>query len=342
MLADLRPTASCLTPLPVRTSAAHLTLRPILHPMLAWPFVRALFRFTLVRPIPSSASTLASTSSAPSISATSRAARRVGLHTVVISHPPASRHGVADLASWAGFSYRGRSFLRRSKTGDGRRGQESRDLRAEGRRLGRRRRTANTDARAAGADGTESPRETVRRARIPSSTKGIAGAGAGAGAGPEPEQEQEQAATGRKHRRRHKRRRRGRSSGSSSDERLRGCGMGAQFLAGRAENALKARMNTGSGSRLAGSMPARRPGPGGNRAWWDLPQRAVISPRGFNLGAPRDPGNTQWGDWECEGCGGHNRRHRQSCFTCSCRNPRTPSRRCTQPRSGAGRGRRKS
>ena len=56
MLADLRPTAllALRAPLPVRTSAAHLALRPILHPVLAWPLcVRgSLPLHPLVRPIP--------------------------------------------------------------------------------------------------------------------------------------------------------------------------------------------------------------------------------------------------------------------------------------------------
>jgi hypothetical protein len=51
-----------------------------------------------------------------------------------------------------------------------------------------------------------------------------------------------------------------------------------------------------------------------------LRQGRFINPAGgFNpSGAPRriPKEHGQWGDWECEACGGHNRKHRTSCFTC--------------------------
>jgi hypothetical protein len=97
-----------------------------------------------------------------------------------------------------------------------------------------------------------------------------------------------------------------------------------EFLAKATENALKARMGTGNPdpTALAGGMPGATAGPGGNKSigrFFDNQGRFINPAGGFNpSGAPRriPKEHAQWGDWECEGCGGHNRRHRQSCFTC--------------------------
>ena len=92
---------------------------------------------------------------------------------------------------------------------------------------------------------------------------------------------------------------------------------------------MKARMGAGGAdpSGLGGVVPGAAAGQGGNKAvgrFFDNQGRFINPAGGFNpSGAPRriPKEHAQWGDWECEQCGGHNRRHRQTCFTCQVAKP---------------------
>lgn len=121
----------------------------------------------------------------------------------------------------------------------------------------------------------------------------------------------------KKHKKRKKRRRRRSSSSSSSDSEE--AGWEKKFLATAMENAQKARMGA---SDPSGAVPGPGAGVSGNKAigrFFDNQGRFINPAGGFNpSGAPRriPKEHGQWGDWECEACGGHNRKHRTSCFTC--------------------------
>jgi hypothetical protein len=124
----------------------------------------------------------------------------------------------------------------------------------------------------------------------------------------------------RKHKKKQKKRRRSSSSSSSdSDE----AGWERKFLATAMENAQKARMGAVPGDPSGGGeVPGPGAGVSGNKAigrFFDNQGRFINPAGGFNpSGAPRriPKEHGQWGDWECEACGGHNRKHRTSCFTC--------------------------
>ncbi|EEH53509.1 uncharacterized protein MICPUCDRAFT_42283 [Micromonas pusilla CCMP1545] len=87
------------------------------------------------------------------------------------------------------------------------------------------------------------------------------------------------------------------------------------------ENAAKARMGAVP-SDLAGGLSGAGAGVSGNKQigrFFDNQGRFINPAGGFNpSGAPRriPKEHGQWGDWECDACGGHNRKNRQSCFTC--------------------------
>lgn len=123
----------------------------------------------------------------------------------------------------------------------------------------------------------------------------------------------------KKHKKRKKKRRRSSSSSSSSDSDE--AGWEKKFLATAMENAQKARMGATQADPSA-AVPGPGAGVSGNKAigrFFDNQGRFINPAGGFNpSGAPRriPKEHGQWGDWECEACGGHNRKHRTSCFTC--------------------------
>ena len=104
------------------------------------------------------------------------------------------------------------------------------------------------------------------------------------------------------------------------------------FLAAAMENAAKARLGVVplGGSRGGLGIPGGSATAGMNKPvgrFFDNQGRFINPEGGFNpSGAPRRiPGeHAQWGDWECEACGGHNRKHRAACFTCSVLKPAVP------------------
>jgi hypothetical protein len=134
----------------------------------------------------------------------------------------------------------------------------------------------------------------------------------------------------RKSRRRHGRRRRHDSSRSYSDSEE--TGWERKFLAAAMENAAKARLGVvpSDGSRGGLGMPGVSAAAGTNKSvgrFFDNQGRFINPEGGFNpSGAPRriPKEHAQWGDWECEACGGHNRKHRAACFTCSVLKPAVP------------------
>ena len=87
------------------------------------------------------------------------------------------------------------------------------------------------------------------------------------------------------------------------------------------ENAAKARMGAVP-SYLAGGLSGAGAGVSGNKQigrFFDNQGRFINPAGGFTpSGAPRriPKEHGQWGDWECDAGGGHNRKNRQSCFTC--------------------------
>ena len=140
----------------------------------------------------------------------------------------------------------------------------------------------------------------------------------------------------------HKRHRRSSSSrsvsesggdSSDSDSGSEEVGWEKQFLATAMENAQKSRMGMSdpTGGLLSPGLGV--PGivldplcqSGASAAplrlgrFFDNQGRFINPAGGFNpSGAPRriPKEHGQWGDWECESCGGHNRKHRHTCFTC--------------------------
>eukprot|EP00227_Mantoniella_beaufortii_P000191 CAMPEP_0197617472 /NCGR_PEP_ID=MMETSP1326-20131121/61048_1 /TAXON_ID=1155430 /ORGANISM="Genus nov. species nov., Strain RCC2288" /LENGTH=233 /DNA_ID=CAMNT_0043186363 /DNA_START=191 /DNA_END=892 /DNA_ORIENTATION=+ len=131
----------------------------------------------------------------------------------------------------------------------------------------------------------------------------------------------------RKHKKKHKKHKKSRRSSSSSESDSEDAGWEKKFLATAMENAQKARMGPVAADPMGammGGAAAMGPGAGvsGNKAigrFFDNQGRFINPAGGFNpSGAPRriPKEHANIGDWECESCGGHNRKHRQSCFTC--------------------------
>lgn len=133
----------------------------------------------------------------------------------------------------------------------------------------------------------------------------------------------------KKHKKKRKKRRR-RSSSSSSSSDSDEAGWEKKFLANAMENAQKARMGAVQADPSGGAVPGPGAGVSGNKAigrFFDNQGRFINPAGGFNpSGAPRriPKEHAQWGDWECEACGGHNRKHRTSCFTCFVPKPLEP------------------
>ena len=135
----------------------------------------------------------------------------------------------------------------------------------------------------------------------------------------------------KKHKKRKHKKRRRRSSSSSSSSDSDEAGWEKKFLATAMENAQKARMGATQGAdQQGGAVPGPAAGVSGNKAigrFFDNQGRFINPAGGFNpSGAPRriPKEHAQWGDWECEACGGHNRKHRSSCFTCFVPKPLEP------------------
>lgn len=135
----------------------------------------------------------------------------------------------------------------------------------------------------------------------------------------------------RKGGRRHGRHRRRDYSHSCSDSEE--TGWERKFLAAAMENAAKARLGVVplGGSRGGLGIPGGSATAGMNKPvgrFFDNQGRFINPEGGFNpSGAPRriPVEHAQWGDWECEACGGHNRKHRAACFTCSVLKPAVPN-----------------